>query len=151
MPTDDRLRFDKDQGRAPPPPSCCQTCPEESVRSGQLRPPEGALENVELVLQSQHLPLNGRTAAKAIPRRCQNGQHRWSWGEETETLNSHCIKQIGICEKDRSSAANSSPASHRGPVVMRGIELAEKIKKGQFKISNFADPRQQCRKSGGAT
>jgi transposase-like protein len=36
-------------------------------------------------------------------------------------------------------------------VVISGIELAEKIKKGQFKISNFADPRQQCRKSGGAT
>jgi len=25
---------------------------------------------------------------------------------------------------------------------MRGIELAEKIKKGQFKIGSFAEPRQ---------
>ena len=76
VPSDDRLRFDNDQGRAPAPPSGCQTCPEEPVRSGQLRPLDRALEHIELVAQSKHLHLKGSTAAKAIPRRCQNGQYR---------------------------------------------------------------------------
>jgi len=115
VPTDDRLRFDKDPGRAPAPPSCCQTCPEESVPSGPLRPLEGALENGELVPQSQHLHLKGRTAAKAIPRRCQNGQHRWSWGEETEDA------QLSMYQADRNlregqwvpARSDASPARQR--------------------------------------
>ena len=45
-------------------------------RSAQLRPLDRALENIELVPQSKHLHLKGRTAAKAIPRRCQNGPYR---------------------------------------------------------------------------
>jgi len=48
VPTDDRLRLDHDQGRTPTPPSGCQTCPEEPIRSGQLRSLHRAFENVEV-------------------------------------------------------------------------------------------------------
>ena len=49
VPTDDGLRLDNHQGRAPVPPSGCQARPEETVRRGQLRSLHQAFENVELV------------------------------------------------------------------------------------------------------
>ena len=76
VPSDDCLRFDNDQGSAPAPPSGCQTCPEEPVRSAQLRPLDRAFENIQLVSQSKHLHLKGRTAAKAKIVICEKDTHR---------------------------------------------------------------------------
>src|SRR5215831_6837049 len=74
VPTDDCLWFDDHPCRTPAPPSCCQPCPQEPVRSGQFRPLDRALQNGELVAQSEHLHLQGCAAANAIPRRRQDRQ-----------------------------------------------------------------------------
>jgi len=84
VPTDDCLWFDDDQCRTPAPPSCCQPCPQEPVRRGQLGSFHRPLQNGELMAQSEHLHLKGCAAANAIPRRCQNGQQCRRWGEEME-------------------------------------------------------------------
>ena len=84
VPTDDCLWFDDDQCRTPAPPSCCQPCPQEPVRRGQLGSFHRPLQNGELMAQSEHLHLKGCAAAIAIPRRCQNGQQCRRWGEEME-------------------------------------------------------------------
>src|SRR5215472_3311084 len=49
VPADDRLRLDHDQRRTPAPRSGGQTCPEEPIRSGQLRSLHRPFQNVELV------------------------------------------------------------------------------------------------------
>jgi hypothetical protein len=99
--TDDRLRSDNDQGRAPVSPSGIQTYPEEPVRIGQLWSLHRAPQNVELVAQSKHLNLKGthgppkqsRTAAK-MAGIAETGVR------ERKTLNSQCINQIGIYTND---------------------------------------------------
>jgi hypothetical protein len=50
---------------------------------------------VELVPKSQHLHLKGGTAAKTIPRRCQDGHYRRIWGEKTEDA------QLSMYQADR--------------------------------------------------
>jgi hypothetical protein len=100
-----------------------QACPEKPVRSDQLRPLDRALENIELVPKREHLNLKGGTAAKAIPRRCENGHNAEAGVKKQRKLNSQCINHIGICENhtrifaehkhDMRNGAAGDPGEHR--------------------------------------
>src|SRR5262249_51624836 len=72
MPADDGLRLDDDESGTPAAPELGQPCPEEPIRSGELRSFSGALQDAELMAQSQDLELKGCSGAE----RRQNGRQQ---------------------------------------------------------------------------
>ncbi len=61
---DDGLGPDDDQDIPPVAPDLGQPCPELSISGGQLRALDGALQNAELMTESQDLNLKRGTAAE---------------------------------------------------------------------------------------
>ena len=64
VPCDDGLWPDDDQDIPPVAPDLGQPCPELSIRGGQLRALDGALQNAELMTESQDLNLKRGTATE---------------------------------------------------------------------------------------
>ena len=85
MPDKDRLGLNDGQRRAPVAPDAGQTDPQQAVRWGQLRAfSRGALENADLVAQSQVLQLQGRA------RTNDRGQS----GKECRERNEHRKREL---------------------------------------------------------
>jgi hypothetical protein len=68
MPAYHGLRPDNHQGRPPLPPKPGQCSPKESIGGRQLGTLDRSLKNRELLAQSKHLQLQGRSATDGVPR-----------------------------------------------------------------------------------
>ena len=73
-----------DQGRLPANPELGQSCPEESICGGQLRSFDRALQDAELVAQSNDLKLKGRSGAEQHRKSREQCCENRGWIESTE-------------------------------------------------------------------
>jgi len=79
MPAHDRVRLHDDQGRAPISPGLREEHPKQSVARAELRTPNGALKDGQLLTQRQvlerHRPVSGTEQPERSEEYDNRGQH----------------------------------------------------------------------------
>ena len=74
VPTDDGRRFDDKDAGLPVFPDGAKPSPQESIRRSQFRSLAGALENAELMAESEDLELKRRAAPEGSEKRSQESR-----------------------------------------------------------------------------
>ena len=108
VPADDGRGFDDKDAGLPVVPDGAQPGPQQAIRRGQFGSFDGALENAELMAESEDLELKhprlrteAKTAAERADNRCPPGKRRGNG-------NSQFINQIGVCENHTRSSAEKN-------------------------------------------
>ena len=71
MPAHDRVRLHDDQGRAPLSPGLREEHPKQSISRAELRTPDGAPKDGQLLTQRQVLERHGPVSATEQPERSE--------------------------------------------------------------------------------
>ena len=95
MPADDSRSLDDEDAGLPIVPDGAQPGPEESIRRGQFRSLDGALQNAQLMAEREDLELQRRTAPEGSEKRGQKSGQQVPEGESKEK------GQLPVYQSDR--------------------------------------------------